>query len=249
MASDCWLGYFNQALAIPVDTAGISNPALLASPIPGRRATLSASARADFAFPAIAGLRMVGVDELHLMDGAAPSITFAFSNLAVGGSELGAPTFAPTLTRGYRTKAWVLPAALSEARYLRVVFTNCAAVGNVWCSPVVNPKYGIEVGAGRQPIDLSVVTESSMSGAATALRRPMLRQVDIRFGAVNDQDFMALDDMVTEIGSFGPVMLVPGFGDERRDRDIMHGRLVNLAAETHIAPALMAWPFQIRQLK
>lgn len=246
MSSNDFLGYGNQVLSVPVAATGVTHPELLASPIAGRQASLTGTARMDFRFPAISGIRMVGADGLKLGLGA-PSISFAFSNALPGGSDLGVFTYTPVLPPRYSTLAWVLPTALPVARFMRASFTNCAAVGIVWASPVLNPEYGIQVGASRRRDDLSIVNESDMTGAASAMVRPALRVVGIKFGAIDTANFLEFDAVEGVCGTHRQVMLVPGYGAEWGGRGILHGRLVNLADETHVHPSLMEWPFQIRQ--
>lgn len=246
MASDCYIGYRNQLLTPPLGSSGVTNPGLLASPIVGRKATLSSAASVDFNFASFAGIRMIGVDGLVLGSGT-PAITFAFSNLVPGGGELGVSVRTPALTDGYQTQAWVLDNALATAQFCRVTFANCSAVGLCWASPILNPSIGFSVGATRRWNDLSQVTQSALTGAETVSVRPMYRSVGLRFGMVADDEFAAFDDFTRYTGSHGQVLLIPGLADARRNRDLLLGRLSNLADASHIAPLLMEWPFEIRQ--
>lgn len=245
-SSEAYFCHSNALLSSPDASIGMINRELLASDVVGRKATLSASAYADFQFSATAGIRSIGVDGLELRSGV-PSISFAFSNLTAGGSELGSFSRTPSLTAGYELQAWVLDSALPEARYCRVTFSNCAAVGLCWAGKVLNPAIGILADMTRQPVDLSVTTRSSLTGASTTLRRPMYRTVGVDFMIDTDEEFADFDDMVNAMGTNSQVILIPGFGDVRRNRDMVLGRFVDLRAMTHRAGLLMQWPFQIEQ--
>lgn len=247
MASTDYLGYGNLAMAVPIYSTGVTNGDLLAIPIVGRKATLAASALVDIQLTQRqTGIWMVGLAGLEVRSGSA-SVTFKFSDLAQGGSELGTYTYSITLVSGRDLKAWILPAALTEATWMRVEFTNCAAVGLLGAMPAINPELGIETDMPRTPSALSLVYESPLTGAATAMRRPLIWNVGLNFMAVSDEEWMAFDAMINGTDTFGQVWLIQDLGSTLQDYRMLVGRLVNLAAETHVAPELTRFPFEIRQ--
>lgn len=246
MTSNTYIGYSNVLRSRPLISSGVTNPDLMASAIVGRKSLLATSAYFDFQFQATTGLRMVGADGLVLGSGT-PSIAWAFSNVAPGASELGTVTKTPSLTSGYSTQAWIMDAALAEARFARVTFTNCAAVGLCWASVVLNPAIGIQVGMPRTPIDYSKVTRSALTGAATTRRGPMSRSVGVKFLIKTNAEWAAFDDMVVATGIHSQVLLIPGLSDELRNRDLILGQLVNLQASTHVSQRLREWPFEIQK--
>lgn len=242
-----YIGHSNSALVIPSLTTGVTNAANLGDPIIGKAATLSSTAVVDQTFAtATDDIRLVAVNGLVLGTGT-PSISFAFSNIVSGGSELGTYTYTPSLTSGYTLQAWVLNSALSTAQYLRTTFTNCASVGIIWASPVFSPTHGIALSMSRKRTDLSTITQSSLSGAKTVIRRAQYLTVGVQFLADGDDDFENLDDMEIAAGISGQVLVIPDYGSTHQNRQMIMGRWRDLAQTTYIAPELLDYQYEIEQ--
>lgn len=165
------------------------------------------------------------------------------------GLALVGGTPAALAVQGRRRSHFVRLATPATSRWWRVVLTPAGAtsVGVIAAGLAVQPAFGHEWGAGRQPVDLSTV--SQLRGGGFGIERGA-RMSAWRFscGDLTDAETQTLWAMAEEVGESAPVVVCedPDYTAGLNER-LHYGLFDSPEAYERQVPGATRWSFRVRQ--
>ena len=248
-----------QPIVAVTNTGGIGSPGNILTPDPKEVATLSGSAQwtfdvdlgaaylVDSFFLGHHNLPADGASGLGTITGGTASpTTTTFSSAAPGSSRAPSSFAAPR-----RQHDFLRLGAPVNARYFRIWVNNAQPgtryFGIFAVGLAFQPAFNHEWGSGRQPIDLSSVSELPSGGFGI---EPGAKKSAWKFqvGDLSDTETQILWDLAEQVGISMPVLVCEDPDRTAGLNERLHyGLFTNPEAYERMSPNRARWSFQVKQ--